>query len=202
MNFLDSISSSLFSDSAIGNMLNDVQFANRFRVELSQPTKLQIFTIEDDSFMVKSFNVPNVTLNLVERNYSGIKTKVVNSRDYDSFSIVFYEKESGKLRAKFHEWENYIFNRETGKLGYYKNYISNMFTLQVLSTESKDIMTKINFHEVFPISIGDITYDRDSKDTLIEFSVTFSFKKLTMENATESKKEDSIIDVIKDTFTF
>ena len=203
MDILNSIESSLFSSSYMDRMLNDIQFANRFTVMLTSPKGwIGLFDAQDDSFRVKTFNIPNSTMTTADRTYQGIRTKIVSTRETDSFSIVFYDSEFGRLREKFHTWENLIFDRDTGKLGYYKDYIADQFTLKIISTENKETQKFITFSEVYPISIGDITYDRDAKDTLVEFPVTFTFKRMQIVKDNKESKEDSFIDKIKETFTF
>ena len=202
MTLLNSIESNLFSDSQIENLLNDLQFGNRFTGVMTSPSVAgDLFDVSEDSFRIKSFNIPNTSIDTEYRNYNGKATRVARSKTYDSFNITFYDNEMGRLREKFHKWAELIFDKESGKLGYYKEYISHVFTLNILSTEDKSINSNVNFYEVYPVAITDIIFDRGSKNMVIEFSVTFAYKKVEFVN--NNKKENRVntfIEKLSNTF--
>ena len=83
-----------------------------------------------------------------------------------------------QLRRKFFAWQEYIFSKKTGKIQFYRNYTSS-FQLKVFGTENTESYGVVNFFEVFPDNIDDITYDRDETGKVMTFKVSFSFAEMT-----------------------
>lgn len=174
---MDSVSSSNTPNTEnIYGILNDIQHSNRFKVQLTRTNDNKIIFSSSESIRVKSFNIPNTVNQMIERNTSGIRTLLSKSKVNDTFSITFYDTEKTLLRKKFDDWMNICMNKETGKSGYYSDYIMDSVFLYIYSYDINKIQT-LKFNEVYPTQIGDITFDRSLKDSIISFNVTFTFKK-------------------------
>jgi len=171
-------------ETGINEVVNNVQFGNRFRAMVNSPTSKKIFE-SSDSYFIKSFNIPNENISLEKRNTDGISFSIGSDRNYDTMTVTFYDREKGELRDKFLTWLDIVYDKDTGLTGYYNDYISNL-SIDILPTASvSGTFNKLTFQEAFPSSVGDILYSRDSKNTLQEFTVTFTFKKLVHSKETD-----------------
>jgi len=158
--------------SSVHQLLNDVQLANRFTVTIN---KSNIFNNARSSTVhVKSINFPNSTSAIKERNVNGIVQKISGLRTIDTINLTMYDAEGGRIRQLFDKWQTEIYDIRTGKAGYYNDYIGSI-TLNIYGYNF-NIARTVLFNEAWPSNVGDISYSRDSSNTLIEFPVSFAFK--------------------------
>jgi len=159
-------------DNVVSQLINDIQFANRFKAKIN---KDNIFKTENESSLhIKSINFPNSTSEIKDRNTNGVPIKLSGVRTIDTLNITTYDSEGGEIRNKFDKWQNEIYDLRTGKRGYYNDYIGSI--LLYIYGFDNNISNIVLFNEVWPTNVGDITYSRDSTNTLIEFPVAFAFK--------------------------
>ena len=168
----------MISYTEISSIVEQMQFADRFTATIASPNLSKVkFNIED-SIRIKSVNIPNHTIETKDVNYGGRSLKIATNKTYDSIVVTFYDSEYAKLRHTFDNWMHAIFDRSSNRLAFYDTYIAQSLVIELHRTENEMAFGKIEFTEVYPTQIDDITYDRTSSDTWIEFKVSFAFKSL------------------------
>jgi len=182
---LDSLSGSDFGtrNSRMQVLLNDLQLLNRFECLLISPNnKSDLFDIREDSFRCKSVQMPSSKIDVSAVNYDGKVKNVATGKTYDEMIVTFYDSNMGKFRQKFNIWHNLIFNKDTGKLGYYDEYVAEWFAVKIMDFEDDTKCSNVYFQQIFPTSVGDIQYNRDSSNIVAEFSVSFSYRNIYFDN--------------------
>jgi hypothetical protein len=204
MGILDTLSGAMYGDrnANMTELLSDISLSNRFGIRLSSPNgNTTLFDIEKDSFRCKGVSIPSVTIETTDLNYYGINRKVATGKTFDTINLELIDADGGKLREKFHEWQSIIFNKATGKLGFYSDYIATNLEVYVMSFKNVKSYTKIVFTEVYPILISDIKYDRSSTNQLVEFQVSFAYRHFYYADLadTSSKNDLNIFSKITET---
>lgn len=200
MGLIDNIKGSLFGTgekvALRQQLLDNIALSNRFEVLLTKPTQATFQFTPLDNFSIKSIDIPETTIETEVRNYSGVPINIATLKEYDTLSITFYERSKTELRQKFIEWSNLIYDRATGRVGYYSDYIAPYFSVRMLDFKSPKGYIEWRFYNVFPNSISNLTYARGESE-LVEFSVAFTFNNLGKSEVKDLPPSESMMSKIK-----
>jgi hypothetical protein len=98
---------------------------------------------------------------------------------YDDVTFTFYLSNNMKERIFFEEWMNAMYDKKTNSFEYYDNYISEVKVMKL--DFSNSIVRTYILHEVYPVSLGDVSLSYDAESSFSTFTVTFTYKDWTVE---------------------
>jgi hypothetical protein len=166
----------------IYDIADSFQLSDRFMCELSIPDAIQSIThlygrdvYRKIPLLVKTFNIPNETIETKKINYLGRDIDVPVKKNFDNLIITFYDNNNNDIRHIFDNWMHLIHNRKSNRIMFRSTYTTDTMKIHMVSGEFEKIST-IQFNNLFPVSIDDITFDRTQKDTWVEFKVSFTYE--------------------------
>lgn len=133
-------------------------------------------TDADPDIMVNcsAINIPgkNIQYQPHKKYGIGIQHQLPVGRSFTELNLTLYETEYLRERRYFSEWQDRIYDSNTGRYNYYKDYVKTISIIQYDKKENKTYECKIN--EAFPtnISPSDRAY---SADGLAQFNVNLQF---------------------------
>jgi len=124
-------------------------------------------------FRCKAANVPAATVGVVELGYQNRKIKIAGDRTYDDWTVTVYNDDGHVSREDFVQWQSMAVGTGTAISGqtpdvYKNNALVTQFDRNGNETSEYDIK------QIFPTSVGEISFDWDSNDELMTFEVTFA----------------------------
>lgn len=130
----------------------------------------------------KGVTIPDRTMVMKGVKHNGPERKMVTDVQYGDITATFYADKFLRQRQYFELWQNCAYSDLTYNFNYYEDYVGsmNIFQLgQYASKQERDDMTyAIGLIEVYPTTIGTLTYDYSTPD-IRTFDVTFSYRKWT-----------------------
>lgn len=97
------------------NKTYEIQGSNHFEVII--PGMGDEFTL-----CVSTCNLPEVTIAAVELNYGNSKVKVAGTVELGEGSITVKDAIVADIEKKISDWQNLVYNKETGKMGWAYQY--------------------------------------------------------------------------------
>jgi hypothetical protein len=170
---------------------------NRFMVSGEIPATESTSTAIIDSVVVRAASMPAVNIGIMRVPFRGRIVKIPGDRTYDEWTITLYDTFKDKeaagisnLRKYFHAW-NAEFNLHEsnipgsnfsdGKSLDYDKLFIDMKVVQ-LTLDGNDART-VTLSNTWPTVVGEIVLNYDSSDTIAEYSVTFAYDHLKLEDA-------------------
>lgn len=100
---------------------------------------------------------------------------VPQGKSYTELTLSFYQSEGDKERQYFHDWQQRIFNQDTLRFGYYKDYVKTISIIQYDKKRNKTYECRV--HEAFPSNISPMDKGYTSEG-VSQFNVNFQFYKV------------------------
>jgi hypothetical protein len=160
---------------------------NPQNTNLLQPTKylLEFKRINTITYFLQSVNVPSIKLGEVIRTTPFLDMYSPGTKlDYSTLDIEFIVDEELETWKNLYNWFVSIADPDGYEKRTYKEELqrSEHFsdaTLTVLSNLNNPVL-RINFRNLFPISMGDINFDtRLSADNIMTISASFRYESYT-----------------------
>ncbi|AXF41529.1 tail tube monomer [Acinetobacter phage SH-Ab 15599] len=162
----------------------DVQRTNRFSVQLAVPEAVL------NKFNAEYNNDPILNrINLTARDTNLPGFSIAASEIHVGFTAyVAYEKSNGDFAITFicmgdmleHKfftiWREVIF-KEDHTVGFYDDYVSEQVAIILKDRMDRDVR-KCVATEVWPSIVTDLTINREERDVVGSFTVTFKYRKL------------------------
>ena len=97
------------------NKTYEIQGSNHFEVII--PGMGDEFTL-----CISTCNLPEVTIAAVELNYGNSKVKVAGTVELGDGSLTVKDAIVADIEKKISDWQNLVYNKETGKMGWAYQY--------------------------------------------------------------------------------
>jgi len=153
---------------------------NRYVAEFQLPLALQDEKASMPNLMIRCMNVT-----IPGRNVSNVGYRIYGPARRMPYEILY----AGEItlnyilsrdmseRAFFEKWMSQVINNQDYKVGYYDNYIGNL-TIHVLDKSDQETQYTV-VEEVYPKSIGDLTFGNDRENEYLTQEVVLAFRKYT-----------------------
>jgi hypothetical protein len=131
-------------------------------------------SIIDIMLNCQAITIPGYNIGFSNDKRYGIGTIInyPNAKDWTDLTMSFYESESGKERNYFVEWINSIYDKETKRFNFFKDYIKNIEIKQYDRTGK--IRYRAKLIDCYPSTVGGL--DRSYQNSSVPiFNVSFQF---------------------------
>lgn len=160
---------------------NSIARTNRFRIYFDLPTgviKAKNYISKGDYASQMSLtcliaDMPGETIQNTGVSYGNFERKIPFGRTYSDFTSTFLL--TGKYVEKkiFDVWMSLIIDENQHALGYYDDYVTNIF-VECLN-EQNDVMYKFEIKEAYPVSVSPLKFDRTAQNGQMILDVTWAF---------------------------
>lgn len=140
---------------------------NRFEVQINRLNGQKL------KFHVKSAGLPGSTIPAIPVPYMGRQIKIPGDRTYEDWNVNVMLDSTGQIRTDLYNWHEEI-NQTVGNVG--PSAVNSIKSDGLITTFKYDgsPSLKYNFIGLFPTTVGNIEYSKDSNDTIAEVQVTFA----------------------------
>ena len=144
--------------------------------EFARGNLFEVFITGQDSnlkFRCKATNIPAMTVGVIELGYQNRKLKIAGDRTYDDWTVTVYNDDAHAAREDFVKWQNIA----VGVLDDISGATPDQYKFNALVTqfERNGVKTaEYDIKQIWPTSVGEMTFDWDTNDELMTFEVTFS----------------------------
>jgi len=156
-----------------------------FRVLMQFPGGV-VGDVERASYLIRSTSLPSSSVSSVPVPYFGRTIKVAGDRSFEDWSVTCMNDEDFDLRNSFESWLNLInahASNRAGALGGIQGGTPDLYKVDLIvqqfgkagPSNDSGIIRQYKFNGVFPTSVGAISLDWDSTNTIESFDVTFSY---------------------------
>ena len=124
-------------------------------------------------FRCKATGIPAMQVGVVELGYQNRKLKIAGDRTYDDWTVTVYNDDAHAAREDFVKWQNIA----VGVLDDISGATPDQYKFNALVTqfERNGVKTaEYDIKQIWPSSVGEMTFDWDTNDELMTFEVTFS----------------------------
>lgn len=118
----------------------------------------------------------NIAYTQDKRTGIGVTQNFPNAKVYNEITLTFYESESQAERKFFTEWLNQIYNTNTKRFGFYKDYTRAVVIKQL--DRQNNVVHEVVLIDAFPANISALDKAYGMTDTLPQFSVNISFNEI------------------------
>tara|TARA_R110002074_G_scaffold349472_4_gene520001 strand:- start:313 stop:942 length:630 start_codon:yes stop_codon:yes gene_type:complete len=146
--------------------------ANRYELMITAPSipSLGNFSNSAESsalrFRVKSVNLPSKSIATSETKIYGPIRLAPYNITYDQLSFSVYLSDDMRERTYFENWMHYIFDYDTNRLRYYKEYSASDMKLMIMNEKNQTVQT-YTFEESYPLSVGEIAFAYENEDVAV-----------------------------------
>lgn len=163
--------------SDIESIANDISFSNRFGGVLISPSKANISKDDKEvSKRIKTVSLPEMALTSNPHSKNGRVFNMTSNMTLGELSITFYESEEFLVTDYFSKWQEHANPTNEGNrhLRYYNDIVGTFeFFYKNIDGSTNSPITR-KYKGVTPISVGTVEFDKSSKGTLQEITVTFT----------------------------
>jgi hypothetical protein len=143
------------------------------------------------SLMATTVSIPGVNVAAVDMTV-GTTRKIAFDKSTGELNINFRCSGNMKEKKLFDAWIKKMF-RSDHSVEFYDNYIGNI-EIECVSVNG-DISYNCVANECYPITITDLNLDRQSNDTVLDFQVTFAYRKIMGSSEFYSQGKNSSLSV-------
>ena len=138
--------------------------------------------VRNIGMMCNKIDMPSRDINTTSHIMYGPKREMPYAYSFSgTIEATFYGDKFLRQRQFWETWQKKIFNYQTHNMNYYDDYVGSMDIMQLGQFESeqdKDRVTyAVRLYEVYPQTIGAITYDYSANDQLVNLPVTLNFRR-------------------------
>ena len=167
--------------------------ANQFRVSIFSPPGIAIgLIVERTSFLVRSANLPGMTLGEIAVPFRGRSIYIAGDRTFDEvWTTTFLNDTDFMIRNAMERWSNGI-NDLVNATGVTNpsDYQTDLIVEQ-LDRDDKQLKSYI-FRNAWPVSVGSIELTSESADAIEEFDVTWRYQHFEPSNVARFTGPDVI----------
>lgn len=161
--------------------------SNQFRVELSFPSFVGIAGVTGlaTQFLCKATTLPQSTITPATAFYRGRPVHFAGEREFAPWSISIYNDTNFAIRNALEAWQGKMLNyASTSGVVRASDY---QVDLTVHQLDRNDAIVKTyQFHDAFPIEVGQISLDYETNNQIEIFEVTFQYNYFTTPTAPDS----------------
>lgn len=148
--------------------VKEVARLNRYRVIIPN-----FFDGDLYQYLAKEVELPGKEFRVANLNFWGSEISLAQSVDFDPLSITFYTDNELKVKKDIDNWMNEIFDLELWTVGYYEDYVVDMF-VEILNNNG-DVIEKIKIEKAYPKNIGSISLSYESENEPFIITVQFQY---------------------------
>jgi len=154
----------------------DIARPNKFEMSVFLPDTLGGATNRNINLRVKTIDMPgrNIDTTTNDTIYGPTHELAVGLTYADEITATFHLSPDFNEKIWFDRWQELIYDPKTYTLKFYKEYVSTMEIYQLNYNNERTYGVKLI--EVFPKTIGAVTYSNETASGLQELSVGFAFK--------------------------
>ena len=130
-------------------------------------------TTEDMTYLVKSANLPALTLGSVTIPWQGFEYKLAGKYTFGDWAVTFNVDVDAKIRTYYDDWMRLIHDPVSNIHAAPDKYMKDQ-RLQLLGGDGKTIM-EYKLIGAWPSSVGDASLSYDSTE-ILTFEVTFAYQ--------------------------
>lgn len=122
--------------------------------------------------------VPGVNMSYTQdkRTGIGVVQNFPNTKSFNEVSLSFYESEKQNERKYFVDWMNMIYDTNTKRFGFYRDYTRTIVIKQF--DRSNNVVHEARLFDCFPANISPLDKSYSMTDTLPQFGVSISFNEM------------------------
>ena len=157
---------------------------SKFEVVFTKNTNLPaVDLVELGKIRCIAAMIPGMTINTTDfRLHGGMPAlRVPVSRTHNDLRLTFLTTKDSKDRYQFEIWMRSIQNFSTNTMSYYDDISSNIL-INVYDENDQLFGYSVNVMRAIPLSIDDVDLSWADTDKLMEYSVTFSYEQLQIQN--------------------
>jgi len=167
---------------ALNNYGGNFARPTKFTVMISPPMMLASGGERAVDILCKSISIPETSLEPIEISYKGHKLKLPGRTNQSQIvTCTFYMDERYDIRRMFQDWLD-IMDPSYYAKGPVPSTNSEKYGDMVVEArdfnESGRVVEQFSFENLFPITVGEMEYSADSKDTVMEITVTFAYYRM------------------------
>lgn len=130
--------------------------------------------MKDLSFFAESAEMSGTQILTQELRVYNMPQKFAYQKAHDELNVTFRLDGELNIRRFFDEWVNCIYDPTTGDIHYKADYEGTMQIVQM--REDGSVAYGVEYQNVFPITVGQLSYGFDAQGTFNKQQVTFSFR--------------------------
>ena len=153
--------------------------ANRYELMIAAPSISALgnfASVSDSDFMrfrVKNVSLPSKSIATTETKIYGPIRLAPYNITYDQLSFSVYLSNNFSERTYFENWMHYVFDYDTNRLRYYKEYSSSDMKLMIMNEKNETTET-YTFEESYPLSVGEVALSYENEDVATcDISMTY-----------------------------
>ena len=168
----------------INKVLDDGARASKYACIMTVPAALNYGDPHHLDILCKTASFPTKMVEAIQLKYKGRSIPIIGQERFvHALDLTFYLEENHKTRLIFEKWmqalnfENYNSNI-TNDVKSVKNagdYLQPSISIAQLNFEGETQTMLYTFYNVFPREISAMNLDSSTVDTLLEYTVTFSY---------------------------
>ena len=124
-------------------------------------------------FRCKATTIPAATIGVIELGYMNRKTKIAGDRTYDEWTVTVYNDDGHVSREDFVQWQSLAVGTGTTISGSTPDVYKNTAFVTQFDRNGNET-AEYTIEQIFPTTVGELSYDWDSNDELQTFEITFS----------------------------
>ena len=131
-------------------------------------------------FMAQAAQIPASSVGTIEVPYFGRNVKIPGNRTFDNLSVTVINDEDFKIRNAIEQWMNNLNSHQSNKSAIttagQSGNLSGEMAIQHFDRAGNAISgAKWSFTNVYPVTLGEISLDWGSNDTIEEFTIDFAY---------------------------
>lgn len=148
--------------------------ANMFKATLNFPVYAG-GDVELTSFLCKAAQLPQSSTGITPINFRGRELKLAGDRTFENWTVAIFNDTDFAVRDAFERWMNGI-NAHAANTGLTNpvDYQADLLMDQLDRDES--VLKRYSFRGAFPVAVGPIEMDYDTKDVVEVFTVEFAYQ--------------------------
>jgi len=152
-----------------------VAHPNKFEARIFLPAAIGN-TDRDVSLRVKTIDMPgrNISTTTNDTIYGPTHELAMGLTYADEITATFLLSSNLREKAFFDRWQEWIYNPRTYALNFYKDYVGSLEIYQL--DQNNKATYAVRLLEVFPKTIGAISYSQETVSAVQDLSVGFAFK--------------------------
>ena len=159
------------------NLIGGGAQSNQFRVTITAPPGIAIgLDVRRTSFLVRSSNLPGMTMGEIPIAFRGINIYIAGDRTFDeAWTTTFFNDTDFMIRNAMERWSNGINDRadNTGVIAP-ADYQTDL-TVEQLDRDDAILKSYI-FRSAWPLSVSSIDLTSENATAIEEFSVTWRYQ--------------------------
>jgi len=181
----------------LNSYLGNAARPTKFNIIVNRPQMLADNFDRAVDVLAKNVTVPPITMETIDMKIKGHNLRIPGRvNQTQEITVRFYVDEKYQIRQIFQDWiaamdpRYYGAKNENNKSWKGQDTYGQMLVIARDYEESNDKPMVYAFDGIYPISVGEMEYSADAKDTVMELEVTFAFYRFLHSSFVEDKYDE------------